>query len=63
MKGLIIVETQEEYDKWLAGQKPQYAKVMEERQKAAPSAPAPADSTKTAAAGTAAKIIAQQLTK
>ena len=24
MKGLIIVETQEEYDKWLSGQKPQY---------------------------------------
>jgi cytochrome c oxidase subunit II len=62
MKGLIIVETQEEHDNWLAEQKPQYAKVMEEK-KAAPApvtAPA-ADSTKTASAPAASKPIAQQL--
>jgi cytochrome c oxidase subunit 2 len=64
MKGLIIVETQEEYDKWLAEQKPQYLTVMANSQKAAPAAaPAMADSAKTTAAAAAAKPIAQQLTK
>jgi cytochrome c oxidase subunit 2 len=59
MKGLIIVETQDEYNKWLAQQKPQYAKVMEEASKSAPAAAAaPADTLKMAP-----KPIAQQLTK
>ncbi len=47
MKGIIVVETQEEYNTWLAGKKPQYVTVKEE------AAPAPvADSA-------AAKPIAQ----
>jgi heme/copper-type cytochrome/quinol oxidase subunit 2 len=29
MKGIIVVETQEEYNKWLADKKPQYVTVME----------------------------------
>lgn len=64
MKGLIIVETQEEYDKWLAQQKPQYTKVMEEQGKAAPApATAPVDSTRTTAVDMSSKPIAQQLSK
>jgi cytochrome c oxidase subunit 2 len=64
MKGLIIVETQEDYDKWLAEQKPQYLSVMASGQQAAPpAAPAVADSAKTTATTAAAKPIAQQLTK
>ncbi len=45
MKGLVIVETQEEYNAWLAGKKPQYVTLME--QKATPATPAalPADSS------------------
>ncbi len=38
MKGLIIVETQEEYDKWLSQQKPQYLTVSAAKQEAAPAA-------------------------
>jgi len=38
MKGLIIVETQEEYDKWLAQQKPQYLTVSAAKKEAAPAA-------------------------
>lgn len=44
MRGVVIVETQEEYDKWLATLKPQYTKVMEEKN-AAP-AKAAADTVK-----------------
>ena len=29
MRGTIVVETQEEFDAWMAGKKPQYATVME----------------------------------
>ena len=36
MKGLIIVETQEEYDKWVAQQKPQYMTVSAAKKEAAP---------------------------
>lgn len=38
MKGLIIVETQEEYDKWLAQQKPQYVTVSAASKEVAPAA-------------------------
>src|SRR5215470_3332034 len=31
MRGVVIVETQEEFDRWLISQKPQYAKVIEEK--------------------------------
>jgi cytochrome c oxidase subunit 2 len=33
MRGTVIVETQEEFDLWMATQKPQYVAVMESRQK------------------------------
>lgn len=45
MRGTIIVETQEEYDKWLASQAPYFA----------PAAPAAADTTKPAETPVAAK--------
>ena len=45
MRGTIIAETQEEYDKWLASQAPYFA----------PAAPAAADTTKPAEAPVAAK--------
>jgi cytochrome c oxidase subunit II len=51
MKGIIIVETQEEYNTWLATKKPQYVTVLEQKN------PAP-----KAADTTAVKPIAQ-LTK
>lgn len=35
MRGTIIVETQEEFDAWLAGKKPQYVTVMEANKPAA----------------------------
>ena len=57
MKGLIIVETQEEYDKWMAGQKPQYLTVKSAQTEAAPK-PA-ADTLKTTAVPAASKPIAQ----
>jgi cytochrome c oxidase subunit 2 len=44
MRGVIIVETQEEYDAWISSKKPQYLTVKETT---APAAPA-ADSTMTA---------------
>ncbi len=44
MKGLVIVETQEEYNTWLAGKKPQYVTVREQQKSPAP-APAAADTT------------------
>jgi cytochrome c oxidase subunit II len=40
MRGTIIVETQEEYDKWLAGQKTYYAEVNPSAAPATPAAPA-----------------------
>jgi cytochrome c oxidase subunit 2 len=33
MRGTIIVETQEEFDLWMATQKPKYAQMMEDKQK------------------------------
>lgn len=36
MRGTIVVETQEEFDAWMAGKKPQYATVMEAAKPAAP---------------------------
>ena len=58
MKGVVIVETQEEYDKWLSTLKPQYLTYQEANKPAAPAA-APADSLKTATPGTT-KPIAQR---
>jgi cytochrome c oxidase subunit 2 len=38
MKGIIVVETQEEYNAWLADKKPQYVTVMESKKAPAPAA-------------------------
>ena len=54
MRGVIIVETQEEHDAWMAGKKPQYVTVKEG---AAPAAAT--DSTSAAAAATMSKPLAQ----
>ena len=54
MRGVIIVETQEEHDAWMADKKPQYITVKEG---AAPAAAA--DSTSAAAAATMSKPLAQ----
>ncbi len=55
MRGVIVVETQEEYDAWMASKKPQYVTVQEA---AAPAAPA-ADTTASAATPTMSKPLAQ----
>ena len=55
MRGVIVVETQEEYDAWMASKKPQYVTVQEG---AAPAAPV-ADSTAAAATPTMSKPLAQ----
>jgi len=55
MRGVIIVETQDEYDAWMASKKPQYVTVQEG---AAPAAPA-ADSTAAGATSTMSKPLAQ----
>jgi cytochrome c oxidase subunit 2 len=55
MRGVIVVETQEEYDAWMASKKPQYITVKEG---AAPAAPV-ADSTAAAATATMSKPLAQ----
>jgi cytochrome c oxidase subunit 2 len=55
MRGVIVVETQEEYDAWMASKKPQYVTVQEA---AAPAAPK-ADSTAAAATATMSKPLAQ----
>ena len=55
MRGVIVVETQEEYDAWMASKKPQYITVKEG---AAPAAPV-ADSTAAAATATMFKPLAQ----
>jgi cytochrome c oxidase subunit 2 len=47
MRGVIVVETQEEYDAWISSKKPQYATVKEG---AAPAAPAAASADSTAVA-------------
>ena len=46
MRGEIIVETQEEYDRWIISQKPQYSLAHPE---ASPPKAQPADTTKVAA--------------
>ena len=40
MKGQVIVETQDEYNKWLSDKKPQYLAVQEEKAKSATPVPA-----------------------
>lgn len=57
MRGIIIVETQEEYDRWISGIKPQYQTVMEAQ------APAPtADTLRNAAAAAPVPAARQLLT-
>ena len=53
MRGVIIVETQEEYDAWLASKKPQYLTVKEA------AAPTPADSTAAVSVSNTSKPLAQ----
>jgi cytochrome c oxidase subunit 2 len=55
MRGVIIVETQEEYDAWMASKKPQYLTVKE----AAAPAPAIADSTAAVSVSNTSKPLAQ----
>jgi cytochrome c oxidase subunit 2 len=47
MKGIIIIETQQEFDKWMVAQKPEYYKAFPERDPN-PSAPTKTDSTTNA---------------
>lgn len=62
MRGIVIVETQEEYDKWLSSLKPQYLTVKESQAGQAPAAAAPAKDTLAAKPMTAAaKPIAQNM--
>jgi Heme/copper-type cytochrome/quinol oxidases, subunit 2 len=60
MRGVLIVETQEEFDRWMYSQKPQYAKVAQEK------TPAPAkpqtDSTGKKATDTT-KAVAANMSK
>ncbi len=44
MRGEIVVETQEEFDQWMASQKPKYAQMKEDLEGGA-AAPAPAAGT------------------
>lgn len=48
MRGIIVVETEEEYNKWLASQKPEYLSLFPDKDPAnqAPAVPATADTTK-----------------
>jgi cytochrome c oxidase subunit 2 len=34
MRGIVIVETQEEFDMWMASQKPKYVQIMEDKKAA-----------------------------
>lgn len=62
MRGVIIVETQEEYDKWLSSLKPQYLVAKESQAAPAPAATAPAkDSLAVKPAVQPAKPIAQNI--
>ena len=54
MKGLIIVQTQDEYNAWLADKKPQYVTIMESKK--APAAPAEAPAKDSAAAKPIAQV-------
>jgi cytochrome c oxidase subunit 2 len=57
MKGLIIVETQEEYDKWLSGQKPQYLSASAAAKEA--TAPVSTDTMQNKIAAPASKPLAK----
>jgi cytochrome c oxidase subunit 2 len=57
MKGLIIVETQEEYDKWLSGQKPQYLSASAAAKEA--TTPASSDTMQNKIAAQASKPLAK----
>jgi cytochrome c oxidase subunit 2 len=59
MRGVVIVETQEEYDAWIGKLAPQYAKVMEEKKGTSPGTAAPADTLKVSVAPAASKPIAK----
>jgi cytochrome c oxidase subunit 2 len=60
MRGVVIVETQEEFDRWIYSQKPQYVKVMEEKNPAP--AKSQADSTGKKASDTT-KTVAANMNK
>jgi len=55
MRGTIVVETQEEFDRWIAGKKPQYAVAMDAMKPAG--APKP-DSTNNRSADSLKKLTA-----
>lgn len=52
MRGTIVVETQEEFDRWMASQKPQYLRAFPDKdpENQKPGVQAPADSAKAVAA-------------
>jgi cytochrome c oxidase subunit 2 len=56
MRGTILVQSQEEFDRWMASQKPQYAKMMEAKNPAANKAQS--DSTNKPAVDTTKRIAA-----
>lgn len=60
MRGVIIVETQEEFDRWIYSQKPQYAKMVEEQNP--PSNKSASDSTRKQSADTT-KTVAANMKK
>lgn len=60
MRGIVIVETQEEYDRWISGIKPQYKTVMEA---SAPAASPAADTLTNVSVPAAPKPVAQNLTR
>lgn len=58
MRGIIIVETQEEYDRWISGIKPQYKTVMEAK---APAAAPATDTLQNVSTAPFMKPVAQNL--
>lgn len=58
MRGIIIVETQDEYDRWISGIKPQYKTVMEAK---APAAAPAADTLQNVSTAPSMKPVAQNL--
>jgi cytochrome c oxidase subunit 2 len=54
MRGVIVVESEEDYNKWLASQKPEYFTLFPEKD--------PGNKPATADSSTAAKPIAQLIT-
>ena len=50
MRGIIVVETQAEFDRWIAGKTPQYLVAHPDKNPKAKAAAAAADTTKPTAA-------------